>query len=82
MEIAREHWRIETMHWMLDVSFNEDGSQIKSENGQKTLNALRKLAIAIHKNYLKDSGKKASIKGSMLSCLMSPSPLCKILDIL
>ncbi len=82
MEIAREHWKIESMHWMLDVTFNEDGSQIRSENGQKTLNAMRKLAIAVHKNYLKDTGKKTSIKGSMLSCLMSPSSLCKILDIL
>lgn len=80
MEIAREHWKIESMHWMLDVTFGEDGSQFSSKNAQETLNAMRKLALAVHKNYLKVSGKKSSVKASMLSCLMSSSSLCKILE--
>ncbi|MCI8758136.1 MAG: transposase [Oscillospiraceae bacterium] len=24
MELAREHWKIESMHWILDVTFSED----------------------------------------------------------
>ena len=24
MELVREHWKIESMHWILDVTFSED----------------------------------------------------------
>lgn len=42
LEIVRKHWRIESMHWQLDVVFNEDGCRVISENGQKSLNMFRK----------------------------------------
>ena len=51
MEIAREHWKIESMHWMLDVTFFEDQCRFSSENAQKTLNAMRKCALAVHKDF-------------------------------
>ena len=82
MEIAREHWKIESMHWMLDVTFSEDHCQFSSENAQKTLNSMRKFALALHKNFLRLSHKKSSMKASMLSCLIRPAGLCKILEIL
>ena len=82
MVIAREHWKIESMHWMLDVTFSEDHCQFSSENAQKTLNAMRKFALALHKNFLRLSHKKSSMKASMLSCLLRPSNLCKILEFL
>ncbi|MDR3239596.1 MAG: hypothetical protein LBT44_05865, partial [Clostridiales bacterium] len=48
----REHWKVESMHWMLDVVFSEDECMILSENGQKTLNIFTKLALFIHKQYV------------------------------
>ena len=34
LRIVREHWKIESMHWLLDVVFSEDECRLLSENGQ------------------------------------------------
>lgn len=70
MGYAREHWKIESMHWMLDVDFKEDDRIFSSENAHKTLNIMRKYALAVHKHYLATTSKRASLKSSMLTCLM------------
>lgn len=82
MKIAREHWKIESMHWMLDVTFSEDDCRILSENAHKTLNSLRKYALAIHKNFLSVTGKRSSIKSHMLSCLLDHDRFLKLLEFL
>ena len=33
LRTVREHWKIESMHWILDVVFSEDDCCIISENG-------------------------------------------------
>ena len=78
MKIAREHWKIESLHWMLDVTFSEDGCKILSENGHKTLNAFRKLALLIHKNFLAKQKKKSSIKAHLLSSLLDENLLAQL----
>lgn len=80
MEIAREHWKIESMHWLLDVTFSEDQCQLLEENAHKTLNSLRKYALAVHKQFLVRSGKKASIKANMLACLLNHDLLIHLLE--
>jgi hypothetical protein len=67
------------MHWMLDVVFSEDECMILSENGQKTLNIFRKLALFIHKQYVATVKKKVSIRNSMLRCLMNDETFLTIL---
>jgi len=52
LRMTREHWKIEALHWQLDVTFSEDACRVLSANGQKTLNIFRKLALALHKNYI------------------------------
>ena len=54
----REHWKIESLHWLLDLGINEDESKYTSENAHITLNAMRKLALLKHKSYLSGSKKK------------------------
>ncbi len=66
MELAREHWKIESMHWVLDVTFSEDSCRFLCENAHKSMNALRKFSLAVHKNFLAASHKKTSLKVSML----------------
>jgi len=78
LEIARQHWKIESLHWMLDVVFSEDDCKILSENGHKTLNAFRKLALLIHKNFLAGHRKKSSIKAHLLACLLDESLLSQL----
>ena len=79
LRIVREHWKIESMHWILDVVFSEDKCALVSVNGHKTLNILRKLAIFIHKRHIASLSKKISIKASLLKSLMSDDYLIHIL---
>ena len=79
LNIVRKHWQIESMHWQLDVVFNEDACRVMSENGQKSLNMFRKIALAIHKNYKEQTKHKKSIKKFMFSCLLNDK---KFLDVI
>jgi predicted transposase YbfD/YdcC len=79
MELARERWKIESMHWMLDVTFSEDSCRLLSENARKTLNSLQKFALALHKRFLSASHKNSSIKASLLSALLRSEYLCDVL---
>ena len=82
MSLAREHWKIESMHWLLDVTFSEDDCRFLSENAHRTMNALRKFALALHRNFLAAYHKKASIKSHMLSALLDSDLLISILHFL
>lgn len=79
LEITREHWKIESMHWLLDVVFSEDECRLVSENGHKTLNILRKLALLLHKQYIGKQTKKCSVKASLLHCLLDENCIWNIL---
>jgi predicted transposase YbfD/YdcC len=41
----RGHWAIETLHWVRDVSFDEDRSQVRTGNGPQIMAALRNLVV-------------------------------------
>jgi len=52
LNTVRSHWKIESMHWLLDVTFSEDDCSLSSENAQKTLNILRKFALLLHMTFI------------------------------
>jgi len=79
LRIVREHWQIEVLHWLLDVDFGEDKNRLRNENGLKSLNALCKFAIALHKNQKLKLSSKESLKGLMFSCLLNDSALFELL---
>ncbi len=58
MGLAREHGKIESMHWLLNVIFSEDDCRFLSENTNRTISALRKSALAVHKNFIASHHKK------------------------
>jgi len=80
LEIVREHWQIEVMHWMLDVVFDEDECRFMSENAQKSLNSLRKFALALHKNFKDKTNSKKAISQNMFACLLNDNLLLQILS--
>ena len=41
---AQGHWRIESLHWIRDVVFNEDHHQARTGNGPQIMATLRNLA--------------------------------------
>ena len=55
---CRNHWGVESMHWMLDVLFKEDDSHLKKGNAPKILLILRQLGL----NLLKMDTTKGSFK--------------------
>jgi predicted transposase YbfD/YdcC len=43
---VRGHWRIEArLHWVRDVTFGEDHSQVRTDHSPQNLACLRTLAI-------------------------------------
>lgn len=79
MYYAREHWKIESMHWMLDVVFSEDNCGLADEKAHETLNVLRKLALATHKNHLAATGSKLAMKYSMEKARMKDDYLIELI---
>src|SRR4029453_10812533 len=60
-QAVRQHWGIENaVHWVLDVSFQEDACRIRKEKGAQTFAALRHIALNLlrrephHKRAIKD----------------------------
>ena len=54
---SRTHWQVENnLHWMLDITFNEDACQTKDENAAENLSTLRRIALNILKMDTKKSG--------------------------
>jgi len=48
LELNRGHWEIENrVHWVRDVTYDEDRCRIRTENGPRMMASIRNLAIAI-----------------------------------
>jgi predicted transposase YbfD/YdcC len=45
----RQHWQIEALHHIRDVTYREDASQVRTGSGPAVMAALRNLAISILK---------------------------------
>jgi len=49
-DAQRGHWGIENrLHWVRDVTFNEDLSQVRTGAGPQVMATLRNLAISVHR---------------------------------
>lgn len=57
-DAVRSHWQVESMHWMLDVTFREDESRIRRGTGALAFNVLRKIALSLFKQ---DTSKNISM---------------------
>jgi len=79
---VRNHWKIESMHWMLDVDYGEDDCRLLNPNGHQVMNILRKNAIALHQNFiaLMPQKTKPSVKKHMLRSLIRDDTLLAVLD--
>jgi hypothetical protein len=46
-DLIRGHWAIEALHHLRDVTFAEDGSQVRTGAGPSAMVCLRNLAIGV-----------------------------------
>ena len=74
---TRKHWEIESMHHILDVTYDEDRCKLLTQRAQENLNIFRKMGVSIHKNYLKE--KKQTAKSSMFNCLLNDNLLLEVI---
>ena len=60
LDASRKHWGVEnSLHWTLDVTFNEDESRIRKEASPENYAIFRHIALNILRN---DTSTEASIK--------------------
>ncbi len=73
----REHWGIEnSLHWVLDMTFNEDYSRVRKKNSPENLAVLRHISL----NLLKKNTFKGSLRKKRLMCCASNKYLEKTLS--
>jgi len=74
---VRSHWAIEnSLHWVLDVAFHEDGSRKRNGNAAENFSIICRIALNLLKN---DTSKKRGIKGKRLDAGWNNDYLLKIL---
>ncbi len=77
---ARMEWAVETMHWLLDVHYEEDYCRIGNRTIQQNLNLLRKFSISLLKQYKTRISSKRALSKIMLDCLLESSKICEIFE--
>lgn len=79
LELSRGHWGIENQcHWVLDVTYGEDASRIRSGHAARNVSLLRRLAH----NLLKHDGTvRDSIAGKRKRACLSTATLEKFLKL-
>lgn len=77
---VRSHWGIEnSVHWVLDVSFDEDGSRIRKDHAARNMATLRRLALNLlrqdvqHKRGIKTRRHRAAWDNDYLLHLLCGS---------
>ena len=61
-DIVRSHWGIEnSLHWILDVTMDEDRARNRKDHGPENLALLRRLAL----NLAKLEPSKGSMRGKL-----------------
>jgi len=83
----RGHWLVESMHWSLDVTFNEDQSRYRGRNGAQNMAAVRRFSFNLLKKTTHKTGKRpnskavASLKSKRKLASWSPDFLLKVLQL-
>lgn len=73
----RSHWGVENcLHWVLDVTFNEDKSQIHKDNGPEIINLIRKWGL----NILNKNRGKLSVRRFQNKMRMSAEYLLDVIN--
>ncbi len=44
---VRAHWGIESMHWVLDVTFREDACPVRKDHAARNRSLVRKITLAM-----------------------------------
>ena len=74
----RQHWGIENqLHWVLDVSWQEDASRIRKGHSPENFTLLRRMAISL---LNQETSTKRSLKQKAKRAAMDSDYMCKVLS--
>lgn len=73
---VRNHWGVESMHWILDVVFKEDKNVVRKDYAPQNLAVLRRIALNILK---KDTSIKKSLRIKRLKAALNLDFLTQII---
>jgi predicted transposase YbfD/YdcC len=77
LKAVRGHWGIEnSLHWVLDIAFDEDHQRVRKDNGPANFAVLRHIALNLLKQ---DKTVKAGIKAKRLKAGWDEPYLLKVL---
>ncbi len=76
LNAKRSHWGVEnSLHWVLDIAFNEDHSRVRKDNSPQNFAIIRHMAL----NLLKlEQSLKVGIKAKRLRCGWDTDYLLKV----
>ena len=76
--MVRAHWGIENrVHWVLDVTFQEDASRIRTDHAPQNMAVLRHITL----NLLRQEPSRGSLKTKRFRCALSEEYLAQVLGI-
>jgi predicted transposase YbfD/YdcC len=79
-ESVRQHWSIEnSLHWVLDMTFNEDQSRIRKGNSAENFALLRRFALNIIRQDTSPATSKLSIRKRRKIAAWDPNYLLNIM---
>jgi predicted transposase YbfD/YdcC len=61
LALNRGHWRIESVHYLIDWNYDEDRSRIRSGFGPENMTRLRRFALGILKSFQKPTQSVAEL---------------------
>lgn len=76
-QAARGHWGVESMHWLLDVTFKDDLSRYRQGHGAKNMAAVRRFAL----DLVRADKSKGSVKTRRKIAGWNPDFLLSLLQI-
>src|SRR5205807_9769281 len=76
-KIARGHWGVESMHWLLDVEFGDDLSRYRAGYGARNMAIIRRFALGL----VRANKTKGSVKTRRKTAGWSPEFLLQILQL-
>lgn len=80
LNYARNHWKIESMHWILDVVFKEDNSLLRKNNAAENMSAIRKMVLNLIKQHKNRTGSKKGITVFRKSAGWNDKVLIELID--
>lgn len=76
--LVREHWGIENrVHWVLDVTFHEDASRIRSGDAPQNMGVLRHIAL----NLLRQEPSKGSLQTKRFRAALNDDYRARVLGL-